>query len=49
VGRREILALREDYHRRAGSGFTLRKFHDDLLRYGGLPVSLARWGMGLDE
>jgi len=49
VGRREILALRDDYQRRAGSGFTLRQFHDDLLGYGGLPVSLARWGMGLDE
>ena len=49
VGRREILALRDDYQRRAGSDFTLRKFHDDLLRYGGLPVSLARWGMGLDR
>ncbi|HEV8125506.1 MAG TPA: DUF885 domain-containing protein [Gemmatimonadales bacterium] len=49
VGRREILALRDDYQRRAGSSFTLRKFHDDLLGYGGLPVSLARWGMGLEQ
>lgn len=48
IGRREILTLRDDYRRRAGSGFALRQFHDDLLRYGGLPVSLARWGMGLE-
>lgn len=49
VGRREILSLRDDYQRRAGSGFTLRQFHDDLLGYGGLPISLARWGMGLEQ
>ncbi|MEP7327268.1 MAG: DUF885 domain-containing protein [Gemmatimonadota bacterium] len=48
VGRREILALRDDYQRRAGAEFTLRRFHDDFLGYGGLPVSLARWGMGLE-
>jgi uncharacterized protein (DUF885 family) len=47
VGRRELLRLREDYRRRAGLGFSLRAFHDDLLAYGGLPVALARWGMGL--
>jgi len=23
-------------------------FHDELLGYGALPVSLVRWGMGLD-
>jgi hypothetical protein len=27
----------------------LQQFHDEVLRYGGLPVSLARWGMGLAE
>ena len=49
VGRRELLRLREDWRRRAGAGFTLRKFHDEVLSYGGLPVSLMRWGMGLGE
>ena len=49
VGRREILALREDYRIRAGSNFVLRAFHDELLSYGGLPISLARWGMGLES
>ena len=47
VGRREILNLREVYRQRAGPEFSLRRFHDELLSYGGLPVSLIRWGMGL--
>lgn len=49
IGRRELLRLREDWRRRAGAGFTLRKFHDEVLSYGGLPVSLMRWGMGLGD
>jgi uncharacterized protein (DUF885 family) len=47
VGRRELLELRRDYQERAGADFSLRRFHDELLTYGGLPVSLARWGMGI--
>jgi len=49
VGRRELLRLRDAYRARAGAGFDLRRFHDELLAYGGLPVSLARWGMDLNE
>lgn len=49
TGRREILALREDFRTRAGTAFSLRAFHNQLLEYGGLPVSLARWGMNLEE
>ena len=49
VGRRELLRLRQAYQERAGSGFELRRFHDAVLAYGGLPVSLARWGMDLAE
>jgi uncharacterized protein (DUF885 family) len=49
VGRRELLKLRDDWRRRAGPGYALRRFHDDVLSYGGLPVSLMRWGMGLGE
>jgi uncharacterized protein (DUF885 family) len=26
----------------------MRGFHDEVLSYGGLPVSLIRWGMGID-
>ena len=49
VGRRELLRLREAWRRRAGDGASLRRFHDEVLSYGGLPVSLMRWGMGLGE
>ena len=49
VGRREFMRLREDWRRRAGAGVALRRFHDEVLSYGGLPVSLMRWGMGLDD
>jgi uncharacterized protein (DUF885 family) len=48
VGRRELLALRETYAAREGAAFALRGFHDEVLGYGTLPVSLIRWGMGLD-
>ncbi len=49
VGRRELLNLREAYQERHGRGADLRQFHDELMSYGGMPVSLARWGMGLAE
>jgi uncharacterized protein (DUF885 family) len=49
VGRRELLRLRDDFRAARGSAFTLRGFHDAVLMYGGLPVSLMRWGMGLGE
>jgi uncharacterized protein (DUF885 family) len=49
VGRRELLRLRDDAKKRAGAFFNLRAFHDEVLSYGGLPVSLIRWGMGLNE
>ncbi|MEZ0334667.1 MAG: DUF885 domain-containing protein [Gemmatimonadales bacterium] len=49
VGRRELLRLRDAYRERAGASFRPKTFHDELLAYGGLPVSLARWGMELGE
>ena len=49
VGRRELLRLREAYREAAGAEYDPRRFHDTLLSYGGLPVSLARWGMDLAE
>jgi len=49
VGRREVLRLRDDFRVQQGEAFTLRRFHDALLRYGGLPVTLIRWGLGLGE
>ncbi len=49
VGRRELLRLRDAYRERAGASFHPKAFHDELLAYGGLPVTLARWGMELGE
>ncbi|HEX2249321.1 MAG TPA: DUF885 domain-containing protein [Gemmatimonadales bacterium] len=49
LGRRELLALREAYRNKHGANVSLRRFHDELMRFGGMPVSLARWGMGLAE
>ena len=49
VGRGELLNLREAYRQHHGKRNNLRQFHDELMRYGGIPVSLARWGMGLAE
>ena len=49
VGLRELLSLREAYRQRHGARADLREFHDALMRYGGMPVSLARWGMDLTE
>jgi len=49
VGRRELLKLREDFRAARGAAFTLRRFHDAILEYGGLPVTLIRWGLGLND
>jgi Bacterial protein of unknown function (DUF885) len=49
VGLRELLRLRDAYRERAGGDFNPRRFHDELLGYGGIPVALARWGMDLVE
>ena len=49
VGLRELMALRDAYQETRGPDYSLRRFHDEVLEYGGLPVSLIRWGMGLDE
>lgn len=42
VGKRAILALREDCRRAWGPRFTLRAFHDRLLSFGSLPLALIR-------
>ena len=49
VGRRELLRLRDDFRAAQGDQFTLRGFHEAVLPYGGLPVTLIRWGLGLGE
>jgi uncharacterized protein (DUF885 family) len=49
VGRREIVELKAAWRQRGTA--TDAAFHAELLSYGGLPISLARWGMdlGLEE
>jgi hypothetical protein len=49
VGRRDILALREDARKVRAGDFSLSNFHEELLQYGALPTVLARWGMGLAD
>jgi len=47
VGRRELLHLRDAWRSAVGPSVPIRQFHDAVLGYGGLPISLIRWGMGL--
>ncbi len=42
LGKVLLLGLREEEERRLGSAFSLRVFHDALLRHGSLPVSFHR-------
>ena len=42
LGKLEFLKLREDYRKQEGKNFTLRKFHDEVLRHGAPPVRLLR-------
>lgn len=49
LGKRELVRLRDDVRELRGSSFTLDAFHDEVLAYGGIPVPLIRWGMGLDD
>ena len=48
VGRRAFLELREAARVQRGSAFDIGGFHDEVLACGGLPVSLIRWGMGIE-
>jgi uncharacterized protein (DUF885 family) len=40
TGRREIQALRRERERREGSAFDIRRFHEDVLRHGKLPLTI---------
>ena len=42
LGKLQIYKLREDYRRAKGAAFTLRGFHDEFVRQGGLPIRLIR-------
>ena len=45
MGKLMILKLRDDYHRKLGSAFTLQKFHDTFITLGPLPLPLVRRAM----
>jgi len=50
LGWQELMRLREDYRAARGDGKDrLAGFHEELFSYGGLPVPLIRWGMGIDS
>lgn len=42
LGKLEILKLREDYRKQEGAGYSLQRFHDELLRHGMPPIRLLR-------
>jgi len=42
LGKLEILKLREDYRKQQGGKFSLRQFHDEMLRHGAPPIRLLR-------
>ncbi len=42
MGMSEILKMRDEYRRARGSAFTLKDFHDRLLRIGSMPPALMR-------
>lgn len=45
LGKWRILELRDEVHARLGDRFSLRTFHDALLRQGGSPAPVARAGV----
>ncbi len=42
IGEREVLKLREEYKRRLGEHYSLKRFNDNLLTYGDLPFRQIR-------
>ena len=50
IGMLQMQRLLADRKRQLGDDFELRAFHDELMMYGWLPLSLIRWEMtGLDD
>jgi uncharacterized protein (DUF885 family) len=42
LGKLQIVKLRNDYQIQEGSNFSLKKFHDEILNHGQLPIRLLR-------
>jgi len=49
LGKLQILKLRRDYQAQEGANFSLKKFHDELLSHGMLPIRLLREVMLKDK
>jgi uncharacterized protein (DUF885 family) len=49
LGKLQILKLRKDYQAQEGANFSLKKFHDELLSHGMLPIRLLREVMLKDK
>ena len=45
LGKLEILKLRDDYHKKVGSSFSLEQFHNEFMKQGGVPIKLIRHTM----
>jgi uncharacterized protein (DUF885 family) len=48
LGKLEILRMRDDYKKKLGAAYTLRKFHDAFLHEGPIPLPMMRRALGLD-
>jgi uncharacterized protein DUF885 len=42
LGKLQIYKLRDDYRRAKGSSFSLKMFHDEFLKQGGVPIKIIR-------
>ncbi|HEY2379542.1 MAG TPA: DUF885 domain-containing protein [Terriglobia bacterium] len=42
LGKLQIYKLRDDFRRTKGSNFSLKDFHDDFVKQGGIPIALIR-------
>jgi uncharacterized protein (DUF885 family) len=49
VGKLAILSIRERYESRAGAGFDLKTFHDDLMNMGSIQPALVEASLGYRE
>ncbi len=49
LGKLQILKLRRDYEKQEGAGYSLRRFHDEMLRHGMPPIRLLREVMVKDR
>lgn len=48
VTRRELLRLLDDRRAELGRRLDVRRHHEEVLGFGGLPPALIRWGLGLE-